>query len=311
MARVDFEAARSLLLPVLKSVSRPAAALRAAAADPDKALVRKRLVPFLHTLLALDGPDRLTYVSRGDLDDWGVSAKDAFALAMGNLDPTHGLRRWEGLWRLDANDGLDASRLCLPGWLRAFEGKVDGAPMAIVPAPRILLVGGESDAARLLSIAREGWEREGGPISPCAYTLAFGKLVPYMPRADHPLRLVAENQQKMLIRREYEQQRETLESIYDLTIARVGLLEEQGTGRLITVSSWTEGTDPLLPVCEVVVLHPREGDALWVPWKALAEVAEAQLRLDDSLDPPRIGATGWLSDQAWAALAAVAVKQGG
>ncbi len=307
---MDFNDARPLLLPVLKSVSQPAAALRAAAADPDRALVRKRLVPFLHTLLAIDGPDKLTYVSRGSLDEWGVSAKDAFALAMGNLDPTHGLSRWEGLWRLDSNDGLDASRLCLPGWLRAFEGRVDGAPMAIVPAPRILLVGGEADAERLLSIAREGWEREGSPISPCAYTLAFGKLVPYMPTQGHALRVTAENQQKMLIRREYEQQRDVLEGIYDLTIARVGLLEEAGTGRLITVSSWTEGTDPLLPVCEVVVLHPQDGDALWVPWKSVAEVAEGQMQLDDSLDPPRVRASGWMSDQAWAALAAVAVRQG-
>lgn len=305
--------ARSLIVPVLRATTSPAQAWAAAATDPERALVRRRFVPFLHALLAVEHEDRLAFVSAGDLAAWGVDQAEAETWARMNLDPVAGLRqRTDGLWQLAVGDGNDASRLLLPRWLASFRDKVEGLPLAIAPYPGALLVGGEPQAGLLAELAARAWASEGGPISPALYTVdEQERVVPYVGGRPREVALAVENAHKRLAHREYERQREAIEALYDALFARFGLLDDPASGRLVQVSAWTEGSEPWLPVCDVVVLHPAQGDSVWVPFRELVAHAGACLAVVEDLEPPRLRAQGWPSGVAWERLVAAGIAQGG
>ncbi len=299
--------ARDRLRIVLRSTTSPSQGWRAAAIDPDRALVRRGLAPFLHVLLAVDDVDRMVFVSRGQLEEWGREPDEVWSLASSNVDPTDGLEKMGSLWRLKSADGYEASRLAVRGWLGAFSGRVQGQAIAVVPHARLLLVGGDDDAAELLELAMQGWETAGNPISPCAYTLLDGQLLPWMPAPNHPSHKAAMRAMKRLAHREYEEQRRLLEDVTDDVLARVGLLEGDG-GNLFTVSSWTEGTQPLLPIADLVVMHPADGTELWVPFRSIGSCCRTLLSAHAGLEPVRVRATGWPDAATWEKLREVSVE---
>jgi len=98
---------RGPLVPLLRGVTSPAQAWRAAARDPARAIVRRHALPFLHVVLATDEGDHYSFVSRRDLACRDMDAQQAFAVAMGNLVPNEGLRRGPlpGTWELHTADG--------------------------------------------------------------------------------------------------------------------------------------------------------------------------------------------------------------
>mgnify|MGYP006979905803 CR=1 FL=1 len=205
MAELSWDDARARLVPVLRPVTEPAQAWRVALTDPAAALVRAVALPMLHTLVAIEDDATRTFVSRAQAEAWGVDPADVVRQATENLAAraTEGLRpRIEyGLWQLAAGDGLEASRLMLPGWLAGFRDTVKGRPVAIVPAPRVLLVGGDGAVGqieRLVGLGADGYRGAAQGLSPVPYTVDdHGKVVPWAPEG-HPLAAAARASQRLL-----------------------------------------------------------------------------------------------------------------
>ena len=145
----EWSEARDMLLPVVRRATEPAHAFRAEQASPDNRLERRPMWRYLSELVMIDLPDVRMYINHGHLKQWGVSARQAFDASHVVMrdHATSGLklRAEYKLWHLDAPDGAASSRLALPGWLDAFADQVPGTPVAIVPSPRLLLVGGTDD----------------------------------------------------------------------------------------------------------------------------------------------------------------------
>ena len=298
-----WEAAAPRLYPVLRSTTSPEQALAAAARDPSRALVRARVAPFLHQLLVLDHGDHVVYVTRADLERWEIAADDARIVALTNLQEGSGLtQRSDGLWSVEVGDGYDASRLLLPAVLKAFADQVQGRVLAAVPHARCLLVGGEDQAGLLQTEALRLWESEGQPVSPCLYHAEGSGLLPYVGGKTPEVALAIERAVKQFAKREYERQREQLEGLFEVLVARFGLLEDEASGRLIQVCSWTEGTAPLLPMADIVVLHPTEGESVWVPFRVLHHVLPDALPVWEDLEPPRFATRRWPSAAEWGQL---------
>jgi len=204
------------LVPLLRGVTSPPQAWAAAAHDPALAIVRRRVLPFLHAVLATDEGNHYSFVTRRDLALWDTDAQRAFADAMAHLSPNDGLCPGPiaGTWALHAGDGNDAARLLLPGWLRAFSTATKSRPLAVVPHARHLVVGNASQVEPLVELATQEYESEGSPVSPAPYTIGDdGSLVPFV---GHPSAVVAH---KRLACDQYERQREIIGQGRDLADA--------------------------------------------------------------------------------------------
>jgi hypothetical protein len=97
-------------------------------------LARRRLVPFVQTILAIDFPASLTYVTRSDLDRWGVTATEAEATAARNL-----VGRFDALGQtgpvgfMAGPDGYASSWLAVPDTSPRSSGTGSGRPRS--PSP--------------------------------------------------------------------------------------------------------------------------------------------------------------------------------
>ncbi len=88
------------------------------------------------------------------------------------------------LFVVSTDDMYESSRLLIPGWLASFRGKVEGAPVAIVPHASLLLVGGSACPtmiSRLVAIAAREFDASPRHVSPALYTVdESDRVVPYL-----------------------------------------------------------------------------------------------------------------------------------
>ncbi len=239
--------------------------------------------PMLHEVLVFEGPDGRVVVDDALGRAWGVDAAAAREQAHRNLAAraTEGLtpRKELGLWQLAAGDGYEASRLLLSGWLAAFEGLVPGRPVAIAPAPRVLLVGGDGaigQIERLVQLGADAFRGASPGVSPVPYTLdERGALRPWAPEG-HPLRDAALASGRLLVATAYAAQREGL-------VGRGPIVAAVTIDRGQTVASW--GPAPggtMLPDVDAVDI---EGVGR-VPWAAARRALRGALE-ELPLRPPR------------------------
>ncbi|MCB9744145.1 MAG: hypothetical protein H6741_16230 [Alphaproteobacteria bacterium] len=258
------------LLPVLRGTWAPTASWRTGWRDPLGALPRIAVAPFLDALVVWDSPQQRRYLQRRHLARWGVSAAQALGRALSHLPESEGLtRRPDGLWSFEPGDGYETSRPLLPGWLGSFEGEVPGRPLLAMPHARCVLVGGSeelSQVAALHDAATRGFHTEGEPLSPVLYTLGErGGISVWRPGQAHPLGERLSLAERALAMYAYRRQDEELEERGE-PFARCQVLSNIDP-RLACV--WTEGTTPLLPEVEWVVLRSASGQRR-VPFGELA-----------------------------------------
>ncbi len=296
--------ARSQLLPVLRQVVEPPQAWRVALSAPELALVRQPVLPMLHALVVLERAEQRVFVSHQMAADWGVRPDAVLAEARENLAAraTEGLQpRIEyGLWQLASGDGLASSRLLLPGWLAGFRDTVKGRPVAIVPAPRVLLVGGDGargQIERLVSLGRDGFRNAAQGLSPVPYTVDEGqRVVPW--ESEGPLGDDAAASQRLLDVVCYAAQRDQLAGGVPAAVPQVKLIREGSVCH--TVCTWSPHPDgTLLPRTDWIRLE--DGGPL-VPFDALERLARGALE-PLPMQPPRFRAR-WPSRSILAALAA-------
>jgi len=276
---LTWDQARERLVPVLRPITEPAQAWRVALVDPGAGLVRSSTLPMLHTLVAVESERTRTFVSTSQAGAWGIEPAEIVRQATSNLAKraTEGLRpRIEyGLWQLASGDGLEASRLLLPGWLAGFADTVKGRPVAIVPAPRVLLVGGDEAVGqieRLVSLGAEGYRGAAQGLSPVPYTVDDdGAVVPWAPEG-HPLAAAAAASQRLLDVMCYAAQRDQLA---DAELGHVPVVKLLRDGdRSWTVCPWgPDERGTLLAEADLVQLE----DGPLVPFAAVQREAGGTL----------------------------------
>ena len=273
----DWTAARRLLRPVLRG----ATPLPADVATP----LRRPAMPFLSEYLVVDRPDTMTYVSADQLDEWDVSADDAFRAALSNLSGAvlHGVAGEPTVVRfVDGGDAYWTSHLLLDGWLSRLTPQVGGVPVAFAPERGTLIVApdGSAHLPELFSQVERVYASSPRPITPMAYVSdENGRTVPYVVGSDHPIRGCVERAEAVLAVTEYGRQAAALNR--DVAPVRVVGSEPDGWR---TRALWTRDEPTLLPRADEVLV----GDAV----RSWAEVEPHLTRVPD-LDPPRWQAESW------------------
>lgn len=256
---VSWQVARHELLPALRPVSRPNGI--GAAHEAKSPLITRPFVPFLHQLLVLDRPRERHYLKAEHLARWEVSSEAAWLAAEGHLDPVAGLRREGPLWRLDAGDGYDASRLALPGWLRAISERLGGRALAAIPHARALWVGTEAMVAPLLEAAQE---EAGEPLSPCLFTHdAIGKIELWTPTPDS-----AHYRSVRGVQLRWGAQ-ETLAWADEYGHPVANLWMEKTAGSIHLICEWDGNPEVLIPQAAFARIPGKSGEKRVVSWTEL------------------------------------------
>jgi hypothetical protein len=188
----------------------------------------------------------------------------ALLTARSNLDPVTGLQqREDGIWELVSPDGNASARLAIPGWLRGFSSTA----IAAVPSGRRLLIGNETQAARLYAEAEAHFRADGEAISPCLYTETGVYEAP-------DTRILAANAERYLKGRLYRELAERL----DVPMASYKVVRRLRDGICVSYCHFQTGI--LLPITDLLMLP---GD-IPVPFTRLREASE-WVREEDG-EPP-------------------------
>jgi hypothetical protein len=311
----DWIGVRDLLRPVLRSVSFVGNADMIAMGP-----IWRTFAPFLVELVVIDAPTTMSYVTRGDLDRWGVTAADAYRAARDNLPGETQLLiaktgGEDATWMVDSRDSYESSRLVLPGWLAGFAERVGGRPVAIVPHRGMLWVTAaenEAHLAILCDAAEKEFDASPRSISPAMYSVDDdGEVVPFHVDVTHALADRIHAGHLLLAEHEYGLQQQRVEADLDregvdLFVATFRVLETEGRpSRSFCV--WGHQVDSLLPRADLVAIFDDDGDEpVFVPWDVVHKRVGAMWQAWEGF-PERVRTSGYPSGAVLADLRARAV----
>jgi hypothetical protein len=282
-----FDAARPLLLPVLRRKSLVDQALSAALPERQQGeggamLAYRAFGPDAVLALAIDAERSMSIVIEATLKQWGVAFETALDAAMDNLrdrsiDKFCAIDGAPGLTRGNWGDAYDSSRILLPDLL--FRGVASGNPLVMVPTRETLLLAPANDvAAQLAMLASAGQALRESPrwCSTAIYQVVDGRLdvyAPQHPRVCESLRTL----ERDVAKSDHADQKALLDKAHerdgkDIFVASFAVMEKDG--RMLSCCTWTEGVSAgMLPKTDVVALvRPRGGeefDFAIVDWETL------------------------------------------
>lgn len=291
------------------------------------ALVRAPIAPLLYAYAALDDGDTLRLMRAEEAGALGASHGELLAIGIRNVEargasllgasPTDGADR---VLLVQSGDGLESSRVLVPGWLAACAAE-GGPAVCVAPSWTTLFVAPTPDdeaLEELLELAEEVWSESPHALSPVPYTTSEGgELVPLELPEEHPLAPRLAHLHARFAAAEYERQRAALE---------LGLREDDDAplvgecrvlphpaGGSVTATTFLAGVPSLLPLTDVVFVAWREGDAgryLLVERADLERLAPGRVRLLEDLDLPRLATLGFPDEGELSALDQVALARG-
>jgi hypothetical protein len=242
--------------------------------------------------LAVDLPQRTLDVDVATLKRWDADFDALLQKARSNLvgrGGEEGFRRLgPGRYRSTWQDGLDGSRLLLPGVLRCLN--LDGDPVVVLPSPDTMLVVGSEDIPALrwaLAGALEFLDSDPRALNGCPLRLRHFDWEPFQVQAGHPLRPLLEQMRQRRLRDEYVRQKALLDHRNDLagvpiTVAPFHLVRTPG-GQVASYTTWTPDQGEVwLPEADRVCLAWESGgreQKAWMTWDALKR------RLSHLLEP--------------------------
>jgi hypothetical protein len=311
--KVDWEEARERLVPLLRGSNM----VLHVGSDTDRLPIRRAFAPFLLEFVGLDSPDSLEYVSPSVLSGWAVQQDEVFGAAhrvaaeafANDVEPFDADAPY-GIWHVGRDDNYESSRLLVQGWLAAFEGKVMGRPVAIVPHRSCLIVGGDGNDRclhRLVESALTEYKAAPRRISPALYTVDDGgAVIPLVLPRSHPLAREVTRGHRVLAATTYTEQQEALQIRLGEDIFVASCLDVKDKhGTEFTFTTWGHEVTSLLPRAERVAVDA--GPSLVVTWDVLVEYAGDCLVLEPDLDPPRWRTVRWPSRAQIAKLRAFAL----
>jgi hypothetical protein len=292
----DFAAARAHLMPAIRSrtyISCTALALGAGGADVEARSAARALGTDRVVTLAFDSTDMMALLDRKQLDQWGVSADEAFAAAFGNLrDRTTDqfLRIGEALYVGQWGDSYDCSRVLLPDVIARLN--LPGAPVALIVARGDLLVTSErNEAAQLaaLALAEERLDQNQRWCAGSWLRLQGREWHDYLPTSE-AVRGRTHALSARIRASDYQWQKSELDKLNErngteLFVASYTLVQSNGDGALQSYAVWSRGVPTLLPETDLIAFFdPDVGDKKlqsWMvererAWPHLAALAETQ-----------------------------------
>jgi hypothetical protein len=297
------------LVPLLRAAQHYAAIPR------DKRPCHRRWDTGLIELAGIDSDDTITQVNDSHLKRWGKTfdqVLDASVRSFAECTSDDDVEIFDDdvpypIWHVARDDDYQSSRLLIPGWLAAFDGRVTGRPIAIVPDRNTCIVSDDDalDAiARLIEIARDTYKESPRRITPVLYTVDDrDEVVPLTLPANHPHHAaLAINRYHFLVN-EYALQasaldKELQERGEDVFVASYAV--ENIGGGLASWCSWGENIASSLPVTDLVAFAGKmpDGKETWmffVARDAVEALAGDCWRRDPEIDPPRMRTVKWPS----------------
>lgn len=279
---------------VLFPVIRPHAL---AANAPD--LCARTIAPFVVEGIVADLPGRLQFLTVDVVRDLGRTEDEVREQARENLARS-GLAvaalggDLEGVHIIGAPEGLESSWLALPEALVAAEELVGSPVVAFAPTSiDLLLVGGDQGevVARAADHALQTYRSRPRPISPVAYTVVDGVLVPWIPPEGHPAWTSVRRNRAALATTEYADQARTLKDLFERVGENVFVAEAKGIetndGDVFTWAAWLGDKEVgLLPRVDRIAFARADRTGFLVPWDDVLAIV-GDLLEPGTWDPPR------------------------
>ncbi|MCX2865244.1 hypothetical protein OOZ63_25790 [Paucibacter sp. PLA-PC-4] len=275
--------ARTMLLPVIRSIGALGVAMTAAIRNPDgkpmPAIVQRPLVADLAVSLVIDRPRSMSYVNIDHLADWNVSLEQAIDDALHNLRvlPEHGgwTQIHPGLWQGTWGDTYESSRILLPDLIHRL-GVTD--PVAMVPFRDVLLVTSQANVQavqKIVDLAVGSIDNNTRWVSFELLRLNGVRWESYAP-AEHQAQL--QDLSKRNLADAYDSQKQILDAHFeakeiDIYVGAHQLVQRDGD-HLSSYAVWTEGIDILLPQADRIALvrpEHKEFSPLMISWSMAQE----------------------------------------
>lgn len=277
------------------------------AADPptlDPNQPHQPLAGSLATLLAIDLPNSITFVTGKMLEDWGKTFEELFVRALDNLVETSPVRfeLAKGGFHLSAyGDTYDTSRLLLPELILALQ--LRGDPIAVAVRRDQLAVAGAEDLQALQAMAEYvvgEFNTCTRPLSCMPMILREGRWAPVDVTASGvptPLRELSVCQSLW----EYGRQTPELERLFartgrDVYVPPLEVLAHEDAP--FCWVSWTENVPALLPRADGIRMTAADGRTLFRLWSDIEAVC-GPFDSDASVHPPRYTRVQWPSQTEW------------
>jgi hypothetical protein len=273
-----------------------------------------------HLILTLvyDLPASVLYLTRGQLEEWGVSEYEAFEVALENLRqpvPLAALKEEKEAapfaYSPQGGDNYDATRLVNVEKIRQLE--VEGEVIALVPNRDTLFITG-SESERGIDMLRHFAEQsmnEPRPLLPTPLRLVGDDWEDWLPPADHPayesFRRLDRRFRAGLYAESTEAYQQTFidreEGVFVAPVIRFSDNDEPD--RVMSGCTWTEGIVSLLPETDVIgFMRENAAEPLMVPWDEAMNIVGGLLEADDSFYPVRHRTRGFPSPAQWQGLSA-------
>ncbi|MBF6334693.1 hypothetical protein IU450_02210 [Nocardia abscessus] len=306
--------------PLLRPVLRPCTY----GLEDSVSQLRRPAFPFFDEMVAIDEPGRIRLPAQQQLVEWGVDADEVFDTARRNLAETVITTEFEedAIVRIVVDDpSYLPSWLLVPGWLAACTSSYRHRPVAFIPDHTSLIVApGDPELLEHLYQTVEQQVREAArPLSPQAYTVDDnGRVVPLDRAITGPLPPAVDRARTLLACTGYGEQREWLESKYDLAAdfdddesadlyfadIMVHQQDEDSSPRMVTV--WGEGVRTSLPEADYIAFVREDMEqTLMVPFRTAVEITGIMPIRE--LRPTRYRAVDWPDRVAWSRLSEAAV----
>jgi hypothetical protein len=257
---------------------------------------RRSLGDHLELALAHDSPTSIRDLTLNDLRGWGVDPQAAHEQARINLrersvEPWPRLeprvRAYVSPWQ----DNLDGGRLALHSLFRSLD--LRGDPVAVVPNRDHVLVAGSEDSEALTLLAMAATDLSGAPRPLCPLPVVLPADAEtwerFEPRDGTPEAAPFRQLELAYLTQTYAAQKELLEALHEAGCIDDGdpgdppfvasLLAFETADQLISVATWTQGVEALLPEAHrISLIDPDSGRCVLAAWDQVREVCGALLQ---------------------------------
>ncbi len=284
--------------PLLRSIVRPATYASPRRSGDAKAW-RQPVSSFVNELVALDLPTARVIVTVQNTKQWGVTWREAFDAGRENVAGMHpasaNVAGTDGAF-VDADQSTYInSAILTPGWLASF-GRTDGPrPIAFVPNEDTLIIGTDDpdEGPKYFEMAEQMYCESDRPVSPEAFTVRDGRLVPFDKAGPHPLRPLALRARTCAAMRQYGEQTEFLTQKYrdelvDVFVAAPMTFDAKHGVR--TAAVWGEGLTYDLPEVDYICFTNNDGH-FTVPFAVVLDVLG--IVHTPAVFPRRYRVSGW------------------
>lgn len=262
-------------------------------------------LPGLVQLLAIDLGETVTMANASSLEEWGVSADEAWAQAYQNLarlTPQAGeVDGAAGLVRIASGQIDAASYLLCPGFLARFAAAGDHAIAWCADRDWLTVLRSDDlddgTLGKLAEMAQSEFEDAARQLSPCLYTVdSAGTVIPLAVPPEHADHAALHKGEVILAAMEYEQQKAALDERnereeIDVFVASL-LAYQQEDGSLMTVATWADACESLLPNADFVAFIGDDDTAFQVSFASVLREIPS-LRPDPAYWPTRYHVTSW------------------